>query len=74
MKFSATHTDEREAEVGYRVFDEGDKEYLEVTIRDFEPTDFLHETFNLFNQSWNTDVPKMKSMPLRFHFERVTDE
>lgn len=71
INFSATEKEEREAEVGYRVFTDNGKEYLEVTIRDYEPTDFLQEIFNAFNQSWNTDVPLMKSMPLRFHFERA---
>lgn len=71
VNFSATQKNERQAEVGYRVFEEGGKEILEVTIRDYEPTDFLQNIFDAFNQPWNTDVPLMKTMPLRFHFERV---
>lgn len=71
VNFSATKKTERLAEVGYRVFEEGGKQILEVTIRDYEPTDFLQNIFDVFSQSWNTDVPLMKTMPLRFHFERV---
>lgn len=69
--FSATEENVRDANVGYRVFvdDNDGKEYLEVTIHDYEPADFLKNTFATA-KAWNED-PVMYSYPLRFHFEKV---
>ncbi|MEQ7799283.1 hypothetical protein ABDJ41_05670 [Pedobacter sp. ASV1-7] len=59
----------RSTELGFRVFVESGKDILEVTVRDYEPTDFLSNTYEMYSSFG--DVPAMKTMPLRFHFERV---
>lgn len=69
VSFSATTKNERQAEVGFRVIKEGSKEILEVTVRDYEPTDFMQQTYAFYKK--NGDNPHMKSMPIRYHFERV---
>lgn len=69
VKFSEKENDEREAEIGFRVFEEDGEELLEVTIRDYEPVDFLKETYLMYKTFG--DTPTMKSMPLRFHFKKV---
>ncbi|WEK34249.1 MAG: hypothetical protein P0Y53_17315 [Candidatus Pseudobacter hemicellulosilyticus] len=69
VAFSATTVKERLAEVGFRTFKESGKDILEVTIRDFEPVDFLTETYAMYTLFG--DVPVMKTMPLRYHFEKV---
>lgn len=66
--FSPLKQNIRKAEVGFRVFIENGKDILEITIRDYEPTDFLSNTYEMY-KGW--DNPAMKSMPLRFHFQRV---
>lgn len=70
VSFSATTKNERQAEVGFRVFKDGGKDILEVTVRDYEPTDFMQESFKFYKQ-YGGDKPYMKSMPIRYHFERV---
>lgn len=70
VNFSGTTKNERQAEVGFRVFKEGGKDILEVTVRDYEPTDFMQETFT-FYKKYGGDNPYMKSMPIRYHFERA---
>jgi len=67
--FSTLKQKIRSTDVGLRVFVESGKDILEVTIRDYEPTDFLSNTYEMYNSFG--DVPVMKTMPLRFHFERV---
>jgi hypothetical protein len=67
--FSAKKEKIRSGELGLRVFVDGGKEILEVTIRDYEPTDFLAETYEMYKSFG--DVPAMKSLPMRYHFERV---
>ncbi|MBD1421207.1 DUF4843 domain-containing protein [Sphingobacterium chuzhouense] len=69
VHFSAKEVKERQAEIGLRVFDHSGTEYLDVTIRDYEPTDFLKDTYEMFKMFG--DDPVMKSAPLRFRFERV---
>ena len=70
VNFSATTTTEREAEVGFRVFTDTDgEEILEVTIRDYEPTDFLQNTYAMYKTFG--DTPALKTMPLRYHFTKV---
>lgn len=66
--FSSVKQKIRSGELGLRVFTEGGKDIMEVTIRDYEPLDFLANTYNLYKEF---DNPAMKSIPLRFHFERV---
>lgn len=48
VKFSEKEIDEREAEIGFRVFEEDGEELLEVTIRDYEPVDFLEKTYLMY--------------------------
>ena len=69
VSFSATTTNVRAGELGLRVFTENGKEILEVTVRDYEPTNFLTNTYKMYKTFG--DVPAMKSMPIRYHFERV---
>ncbi|SHF97678.1 hypothetical protein SAMN04488522_10418 [Pedobacter caeni] len=69
VNFSATKSKIRPGELGLRIFKEGPKEILEVTIRDYEPTDFLANTYKEY-QSYG-DTPVMKTMPIRYHFERA---
>lgn len=70
VSFSGITKTERQAEVGFRVFQEGGKDILEVTVRDYEPTHFMQETF-AFYKKYGGDNPFMKTMPIRYHFERV---
>ncbi len=67
VAFSAKTENVRETKIGFRYFKEGSKEMLEVTIRDYEPTDFLQNTWAFYK----TDPDKMKTMPIRLHFEKV---
>lgn len=69
VAFSTEVIDEREAEIGFRVFKDGEDEILEVTIRDYEPVDFLKNTYEMYKNFG--DDPVMKSMPLRYHFVRL---
>lgn len=66
VAFSTNTIKEREAEIGFRVFVEGGQEILEVTVRDYEPTDFLQKTYAMYKNFG--DTPVMKSTPLRYHF------
>jgi hypothetical protein len=68
--FSPLKQNVRSSEIGFRVFIENGKDILEVTIRDYEPTDFLSNTYE-FYKKYGGEIPVMKSMPLRFHFERI---
>ncbi|NGM71918.1 DUF4843 domain-containing protein [Sphingobacterium sp. SGL-16] len=70
VKFSATNVAEREAQIGFRVFTTNDGvETLEVTIFDFEPTDFLKNTYDIYKSFG--DSPAMRFAPLRYHFTKV---
>ncbi len=70
VAFSATTNKVRAAEVGFRVIKtSGKNDILEVTVRDYEPTDFLANTYAMYKTFG--DVPAMKTMPIRYHFERV---
>jgi hypothetical protein len=70
VAFSATTNKVRAAEVGFRVITEtGKNDILEVTVRDFEPTDFMANTYALY-KTFDPVLP-LKTMPIRYHFERV---
>ena len=43
VNFSGTNEKLRAVQVGFRLLD--DKETLEVTVLDYEPTDFLYDTY-----------------------------
>lgn len=68
VAFSANKTVERQSGIGLRIWSANGKEYLDVTVRDFEPVDFLQNTYNMV-KDWGA-VP-MEYYPLRFRFERV---
>jgi hypothetical protein len=69
VAFSASTISERAAEIGFRVFREDGKDILEITLRDYEPEDFMKQTYKTFIEFG--DVPVLKTMPIRYHFERV---
>ena len=70
VKFSATNVTERQAQIGFRVFTSTDGvETLEVSVFDFEPTDFLKNTFEAYKSFG--DNPVMRYAPLRYHFTKV---
>lgn len=71
VSFSATNENVREAEIGFRTFESEGQTILEVTLRDFEPTDFLQNTFDMA-KTWG-DNPIMKTYPLRYHFVKKVD-
>ena len=70
VNFSATSKNEREAQIGFRVFtNTSGIEVLEVTVFDFEPTDFLKYTYDMYKSFG--DNPAMRYAPLRFYFTKV---
>src|SRR5690606_5510737 len=72
VAFSKTTINERQAEIGFRVFTQGGQEILEVTIRDYEPTDFLQQTYKMYKTYMSDgEYLPLKTMPLRFQFEKV---
>lgn len=69
VNFSATHRKLRPAVVSFRIIQEEDKDILECTIDDFEPTDFLAATYDIMKDYGEN--PVMLSCPLRLRFTRV---
>lgn len=69
VSFSNSKPNIRAGQLGLRIFVEGGKEILEVTVRDYEPVSFLANTFEMY--SMFGDDPILASMPIRYHFERV---
>lgn len=69
VSFSSTKIVERKAEIGLRLRVIDGKEYLDVTIRDYEPIDFLKNTYDMV-KDWGS-YPAMEYYPLRYRFERV---
>ena len=69
VNFSANNTSNRAAVVGFRIIKSDGKDILECTIDDFEPTDFMTDTYDMM-KNYGED-PIMKSAPLRLHFTRV---
>lgn len=65
VNFSASNETLRSAQIGFRIIEGG--KILEVTINDYEPTDFLVDEYSYMKG----DDPTLKNMPLRFHFKRV---
>jgi len=72
VTFSDTKIIERQAEMGIRTVTVGGVEYLEITVRDFEPVGFLDDIWSWMKDG--PDMPRMKSAPLRLRFERVKEE
>lgn len=69
VKFSAINSNLRDAIIYFRVFENSGVKTLEVTIADFEPTDFLANTYTMV-KDWGTD-PVMEYYPLRYYFTEV---
>lgn len=69
VNFSTTNSKIRKALVGFRTIMINGQQVLECTIDDYEPTDFLASTYELFKDFGET--PIMNSAPLRLHFKRV---
>ncbi len=69
VPFSAKKIEERQAEMGLRLRIINGKEYLDVTVRDYEPIDFLQNTYDMV-KDWGM-TPAMQDYPLRYRFERV---
>lgn len=71
VKFSATQQQVRSAVVSFRVYKDGNDRILEVTMGDYEPTEFLVNTYD-GAKDWG-DVPVMASYPLRFTFKEIKE-
>lgn len=69
VNFSSSKQNVREAEIGFRYYRNGNKDMLEVTVRDYEPTDFLQNIWSFYKN----DPSKMTQMPIRYQFERVSN-
>lgn len=63
VNFSGTNVKLRAVQVGFRLFD--DNETLEVTVLDYEPTDFLYDTYK-----GNADYAVEGEFPMDFHMVR----
>lgn len=63
VNFSATKEKLRAVQVGFRLLD--DNETLEVTVLDYEPTDFLFDTYKS-----NADYATEGEFPMDFHMVR----
>ena len=63
VNFSGTNEKLRAVQVGFRLLD--DKETLEVTVLDYEPTDFLYDTYKS-----NADYAAEGDFPMVFHMVR----
>ncbi|MDR2282212.1 MAG: DUF4843 domain-containing protein [Sphingobacterium sp.] len=69
VPFSPNKEAVRNAQIGFRITTINGKEYLEVTIGDFEPVDFLQNTYDMV-KDWGSN-PVMVDYPIRYRFERV---
>lgn len=63
VNFSATHSNVRPSQLGFRLITVDSEEILECTIDDFEPTDFLADEYDLMGE--------MSLCPLRLYFTRM---
>jgi hypothetical protein len=66
VAFSSVNIDEREAFIGFRILEDG--ETLEVIVYDYEPTEFLIETYNSA-KTWSD--PAMAYFQMYFNFKKV---
>ena len=71
VNFSAAHEKIRAARIGFRILE--DNETLEVSIYDYEPTDFLYDTYNMVKDYTTEGMCPMDEnlMHIRYHFKRV---
>ncbi len=69
VSFSPNKNVTRKAQMGLRITTINGKEYLEITIDDYEPIDFFQETYESA-KDWGI-TPIMRDYPLRYRFERV---
>ena len=69
VNFSGVNEKLRSVQVGFRLLE--DNETLEVTVFDYEPTDFLYNTYrDLAAQSGEGDFP-MEMHMIRYYFTKV---
>lgn len=69
VNFSSTQKKLRAAQVGFRLLE--DNETLEVTVLDYEPTDFLYDTYKgLADYTEEGDFPMDMHM-VRYYFTKV---
>lgn len=71
VTFSDTKIKERQAEMGIRTVTVAGVEYLEITVRDFEPVGFMDDMWSWMKDG--PDMPRMKSAPLRLRFVKVKE-
>ena len=71
VNFSATNTNIRPARISFRILE--DNETLEVSIYDYEPTDFLYDTYNMVKDGTSAGECPMDEnlLHIRYHFKRV---
>lgn len=69
VAFSPSKNVTRKAQIALRITTINGKEYVEVTIGDYEPVDFLQNTYDMV-KDWGMD-PAMQDYPIRYRFERV---
>ena len=71
VNFSATSTKVRPARISFRILE--DNETLEVSIYDYEPTDFLYDTYNIVKDYTSAGECPMDEnlLHIRYHFKRV---
>lgn len=69
VNFSATHEKLRAVQVGFRLLE--DNETLEVTVFDYEPTDFLYDTYKDL-AAWTVEGGfPMEMHMIRYYFTKV---
>jgi hypothetical protein len=68
VAFSSTDVNERETFIGFRILEDG--ETLEVTVYDYEPTEFLIDTYNSA-KTWSD--PAMAYYQMYFNFKKVNE-
>lgn len=69
VNFSSSHEKLRKVQVGFRLLD--DNETLEVTVLDYEPTDFLYDTYkDLAAYAQEGEFPMDMHM-VRYYFTKV---
>ena len=69
VNFSGVNEKLRSVQVGFRLLE--DNETLEVTVFDYEPTDFLYNTYrDLAAQSGEGEFP-MEMHMIRYYFTKV---
>lgn len=68
VTFSATTIQERSAQIGFRMIDDNT---LEITLYDYEPTDFFQEIYESMKYASDESEIPMRLTPIRYHFTKV---